>query len=64
VTQETHIEVGEEMASDICSGKFEVAFFLSLGWFIGKSSLPLRNEGSNLRVTGLKGPSRVVGIWF
>lgn len=29
-TQETHIEVGEEIARAICSGKFEVTFFLSL----------------------------------
>jgi len=31
VTQETHIEDGEEIARAICSGKFKVTFFLSLG---------------------------------
>lgn len=63
VTQETHIEVGEDdKARAICSGKNEVTFLLSLGCSIGKSSLPLRSEGSNLVVTGLNGPSNVVGM--
>lgn len=62
VTQETHIEVGEDIAKAICSGKFEVTFFFNLGWFIGKSSLPLRSDGSKRRVTGGNGPSRVVGM--
>ena len=62
VTQETHIEDGEESASEICSGKFPVTFLLNLGWSIGKSALPRRNEGSKRRVLGWKGPSRVVGI--
>ena len=29
---------------------------------MGKSSLPLRRDGSNRRVDGLNGPSKVVGI--
>lgn len=63
VTQETHIEVGEEIARAICSGKFKVTFFLSLGWVMGRSSLPRRSDGSNRRVTGSNGPSKVVGMW-
>ena len=63
VTQETQIEVDEEIARAICSGKFEVAFFLSLGSSIGKSELPLRKDESKRRVTGSNGPSRVVGMW-
>lgn len=62
VTQETHIAVGDDIARAICSGKLEVTFLLSLGSSIGKSSLPLRNEGSKARVFGLKGPSKVVGM--
>jgi len=62
VTQETHMEVGEEIARAICSGKFKVTFFLSLGSVMGRSSLPRRSDGSNRRVTGLNGPSKVVGM--
>lgn len=63
MTQETHMEVGVERAKAICSGKSELTFlFLSLGWSIGKSSLPRRRDGSNRRVNGLNGPSKVVGI--
>lgn len=50
------------MAIAICSGKFNVTFFLSLGSSIGTSSLPLRKDESRRRVTGSNGPSRVVGM--
>lgn len=57
------MEVGEyDVASEICSGKLGLARWASLGSVIGRSSLPWRRAGSNLRVMGLNGPSRVVGI--
>lgn len=57
------MEVGVERAKAICSGKSELTFlFLSLGWSIGNSSLPRRRDGSNRRVNGSNGPSKVVGI--
>jgi len=31
---------------------------------MGRSSLPRRSDGSNRRVTGLNGPSKVVGMWL
>lgn len=62
VTQETQMEVGVDNAKAICSGKMEGTLLTSLGWLMGRSSLPRRREGSKRRVTGGKGPSRVVGM--
>lgn len=58
------MEVGEETARAICSGNGEGTLLASLGWSIGRSSLPLRSDRSKRRVSGLKGPSRVVGTWW
>lgn len=64
VTQEIHMELGVEMAREICSGKMDETFLASLGWSMGKSSLPCRRDLSKLCVTGANGPSRVVGMFF
>lgn len=57
------MDVGEETASAICSGNMDGTLLASRGWSMGRSSLPLRRDGSNFVVEGANGPSSVVGIW-
>lgn len=65
VIHEIHMEEGEkEAARAICSGCMEVTRLARRGSSIGTSSLPRRREGSKRRVTGVNGPSRVVGTSF
>lgn len=56
------MDVGEETASAICSGNMDGTILTSRGWSMGRSSLPLRRDGSNFIVEGANGPSSVVGI--
>jgi hypothetical protein len=52
VIHETQMDPGSESARAICSGKMEGTRFTRRGWEWGRSSLPVRREGSKGTVMG------------